>query len=152
MEIFLDKISQNTILNGSDSICKFDLGDPRFLKPEGDIFYKIYPNISSKEVCLKGEINLKVSLLCSRCSDFFSTSVHVSDFLRAYRVTKGLDRIDITNDFQEEIILNIPNFPLCTKDCAGMCFKCGLNLNKEECNCSNDKNSDAWSALDQLDL
>lgn len=39
---------------------------------------------------------------------------------------------------QAAIILEIPQIPLCSDDCKGLCPSCGANLNEGECGCSAD--------------
>ena len=39
----------------------------------------------------------------------------------------------------EEFIQSLPQFPLCRKDCAGLCPHCGHNLNQGACGCKLEK-------------
>ena len=36
---------------------------------------------------------------------------------------------------------------LCSEDCAGLCPKCGCNLNEKQCDCDNEAIDPRWSAL-----
>lgn len=45
------------------------------------------------------------------------------------------NKLDLTEDIIDTIILNLPMKPLCSNDCKGLCQKCGINLNEEQCNC-----------------
>jgi uncharacterized protein len=45
------------------------------------------------------------------------------------------DHVDLTPMLREQIILVAPMQPLCREDCAGLCPKCGQNLNEWRCGC-----------------
>ena len=45
------------------------------------------------------------------------------------------DHVDLTPMLREQIILVAPMQPLCREDCAGLCPKCGQNLNDRRCAC-----------------
>ena len=36
----------------------------------------------------------------------------------------------------EQISLEVPIKPLCSKDCKGLCPKCGTDLNESKCDCA----------------
>jgi len=42
---------------------------------------------------------------------------------------------DLTGAMRELILLAIPDNPLCRDDCAGLCPRCGINRNRETCQC-----------------
>ncbi len=44
-------------------------------------------------------------------------------------------RIDLTGELRDEIILALPQSPLCKEDCAGLCPVCGGNRNAAPCAC-----------------
>ncbi len=46
--------------------------------------------------------------------------------------------IDLEPILKAALFLEAPEKPLCSKDCAGLCPHCGINLNKESCSCSKD--------------
>lgn len=45
------------------------------------------------------------------------------------------DHLDLTPMLREQIILAAPMQPLCKDDCAGLCPRCGQNLNDRRCAC-----------------
>ncbi|MFA5060622.1 MAG: DUF177 domain-containing protein [Candidatus Omnitrophota bacterium] len=53
-----------------------------------------------------------------------------------YPVSTNMDTLDIGEDIRQELILGLPVQILCQDDCRGLCTKCGVNLNKEQCKCS----------------
>lgn len=47
------------------------------------------------------------------------------------------DRIDLSDIMLREFLLRIPIRRRCSQECQGLCPHCGVNLNKEECQCEN---------------
>ncbi|MBM3289659.1 MAG: DUF177 domain-containing protein, partial [Candidatus Hydrogenedentes bacterium] len=43
--------------------------------------------------------------------------------------------IDLLPTVWEEVVLAMPAKVLCKDECAGMCPRCGANLNRETCGC-----------------
>ena len=43
--------------------------------------------------------------------------------------------IDLSEIVWDEVVLAVPAKVLCDDDCAGLCPKCGANLNRETCGC-----------------
>ena len=58
--------------------------------------------------------------------------------------------IDLKEAVREQILLNMPNKVLCKDDCLGLCPDCGINLNKESCDCGENKINPKFAALSKL--
>lgn len=58
--------------------------------------------------------------------------------------------IDITQDVRDAILLAIPLKLLCREDCAGLCPRCGENLNNGKCQCSPAPADERWEPLSRL--
>lgn len=50
----------------------------------------------------------------------------------------------------EQVHLNLPTHPLCRPDCAGLCPRCGANLNPGPCGCAAPPPDPRWAALAAL--
>ena len=51
----------------------------------------------------------------------------------------------------EHTILALPDVPLCSEDCKGLCPRCGINRNHETCTCDlHEERSSPWAKLAQL--
>ena len=66
------------------------------------------------------------------------------------------DAIDAREQIREAILLEVPEFPVCSPNCKGLCPGCGADLNKETCACRKEepapavaKSPRSWQ--DQLD-
>jgi uncharacterized protein len=46
------------------------------------------------------------------------------------------DTIDLGEVMREQFYLALPMKPLCREDCQGLCAVCGVNRNRETCQCS----------------
>ncbi|MBU1782099.1 DUF177 domain-containing protein, partial [bacterium] len=47
--------------------------------------------------------------------------------------------LDLLENIREEILLNIPDYPMCQEDCLGLCSICGMDLNDKACHCKDKK-------------
>jgi uncharacterized protein len=72
--------------------------------------------------------------MCARClEELYAPQELVFKF--DFEITPGLEYIDLGEEIRQELILANPAKVLCSKDCKGICPKCGANLNKEKCKC-----------------
>jgi uncharacterized protein len=105
-------------------------------------------------VSISGEIKATLGQRCSRCLKEFSNPLS-STFRVNYVPIKQIkkegeyelkrddldtnfysgDRLDLTELIKEQILLSLPMQPLCSKECKGLCLKCGKDLNEESCTC-----------------
>lgn len=153
MKILVARIpEEGSNLEGDDPGSIIGVEQEQFIQNPKDVHYALYAQRVSDELIVRGTLDVDVDLQCARCSEFFSTTVSVSDFLRAYPAPDGTDSVDVTEDLREEILLHVPGFPVCGEDCKGVCPQCGVDLNKGSCECKTENGPSAWSALDGLDL
>ncbi len=47
--------------------------------------------------------------------------------------------LDLAPLIEAALVVAMPQVPLCSKDCKGICPVCGANLNNGPCSCENDK-------------
>jgi len=153
MKIMVARIpEEGSNFEGDDPGSIIGVEQELFIRNPKDVRYALYAQRVSDELIVRGTIGIDLDLQCARCSEFFSTTVGVSDFLRAYPAPDGTDSVDITEDLREEILLHVPGFPVCGEGCKGVCSQCGVDLNKGSCECKAENGPSAWSALDGLDL
>jgi len=58
--------------------------------------------------------------------------------------------LDLTEAIRQNAIVAIPMKPLCREDCAGICPKCGKDLNQGECGCPTEEVDPRWAKLLKL--
>ncbi len=101
---------------------------------------------------ISGHLCATLGLICSRCATEYKLRVE-PDFSLYYVVgietdsDKELHASDLevtmipapeieTDDILlSQIAVELPMRPLCSKKCKGLCLKCGIDLNKEQCDC-----------------
>jgi uncharacterized protein len=64
-------------------------------------------------------------------------------------VAPDQDRIDITDDLRQALLLALPVKPLCDENCRGLCPQCGTNLNHASCDCRPCKTDPRWAGLEK---
>ena len=120
-------------------------------RSEGPIQYELTVERAGQELVVRGQVEAPVRLRCSRCAQFFSTTARVSSFLRAYEWAEHPEFLDVSADVREDLLLEIPSFPLCRESCKGLCAQCGQDLNEGTCGCvPPERVASPWSALDAL--
>ena len=84
----------------------------------------------------------KYSSFCWRCLDPIEKEWTASLSMDC-PIHKNLEYIDLDEDIRQEVFLNLPSRMICREDCKGLCPQCGVNLNQEECKCTNKTQKDA---------
>ena len=106
------------------------LENDKFARPDGPIQYDLFAYVVSHELIVKGTFKAPFKLLCGRCAEFFSTFLTVSSFLRAYPISDGVEKVDLTEDIREDILVEIPTYPACDWQGEGVCPYSGVNLDE----------------------
>ncbi len=109
--------------------------------------------LSSEEVDIRSLLNVKARLekvdntiianthikaefgyMCARCLEELSSSEERS-YIFDFELGPTVEYVDLGEEIRQEIIMSNPAKVLCSKDCKGICAKCGANLNIEQCKC-----------------
>ena len=110
---------------------------------------------------MKGLIQTCIHGVCDRCASDFDREVEIP--IDAVLVTElaneenedewvfplEADAADLDDIVRTIFVLNMDSKLLCKEDCAGLCCKCGKNLNEGPCNCQKDLDP-RFAALRQL--
>ena len=98
--------------------------------------------VGDGEVYAEGKISYAISTRCSRCfepvayektidfDEVFSENGVLDDAYPYYKET-----VDLGDMVKDNVILSFPYSILCREDCKGVCPVCGVDLNKERCDC-----------------
>ncbi|MFV1985816.1 MAG: DUF177 domain-containing protein [Gemmatimonadota bacterium] len=110
-----------------------------------------------------GRVSATAAFECRRCLRPIRAPIRadVDVWFRAVRsVTPGEDgvwpyaataaEIDLVPVIREELLLAIPNFPVCRDACVGLCPSCGVRLEDESCSCPPPEPDPRWGALADL--
>ncbi len=57
------------------------------------------------------------------------------------------DEIDLNQALQEQVVMALPLRPLCKDDCKGLCPRCGINRNVQDCDCTAPVMNNKFAAL-----
>lgn len=129
------------------------LADDPVVRAAGPIRFELTVEPAGSDLVVRGWAETTLKFDCSRCNKLFSTKVRVSSFLRTYEWAEQAAWLDVSADVREDLLLEIPGFPLCQADCQGLCGRCGTDLNVRECDCSPATDGlSPWSALDELTM
>ncbi len=120
------------------------------IRTRAPIVCRLHARIVAHEVLVRGSLSVQIRFACSRCGEFFTTTIHEPDFQEIYPFSDPHETLDLTCDVRESIMLAFPSFPRCEKTCGGLCPRCGTNLNRSTCACSESVRDDRWAALDMI--
>lgn len=104
------------------------------------------------DLFFEGDLHGKLVGNCARCAEEYPfeldrhfsfvltprAALSGSRELRADDVAQSTyegEEIDLAPLMQEQVILSLPTRPLCRESCAGLCPRCGANLNRGPCGC-----------------
>lgn len=65
----------------------------------------------------------------------FSANPESADDPAVYPLPAPITRVDVRPAVREEVALAVSAYPLCREDCAGLCPRCGADLNAGPCGC-----------------
>jgi len=65
----------------------------------------------------------------------YTTDPAALDDPGVYQLAEPVTVIDLGPAVREEVGLAAPQYPLCREDCAGLCPRCGADLNQGPCPC-----------------
>jgi uncharacterized protein len=107
-----------------------------------------------------GRIASRAACSCRRCLSDVAVDIEADIdvwFRAADEVTPGEDgvwpfsgkaaEVDLAPAIREEILLAIPDFPVCETACQGLCPGCGARLADETCTCPPPEPDPRWAAL-----
>jgi len=143
-----------------DKIDVLDLEKPFYGKYKSFVIL----NKLHDQLILTVKSDFKVKFECDRCGTEYKSSLkseykmiylmnevpEETNSLNVSYLSRDADKIDITSDVQEFALLSVPMKRLCTENCKGLCYSCGKDLNKEECNCSAEEIDPRWKPLMNL--
>jgi len=120
--------------------------DGQFSEVSGSPSAKGYVVNEAGALRLAAHVTAAIKTVCSRCAETFdyriddditaylSESEDASDDSELYLISNS--SLDIDEVLCTEIILKLPQNPLCSDACKGLCQNCGHNLNLGPCGCA----------------
>jgi uncharacterized protein len=124
----------------------------------GEVAVAVDAESSLDDIVVSGHLSVPWRDECRRCLRPMSGVLDVAVEERyvpqsdpagqAFPITGG--RIDLTPMVREEVLLALPDGPLCRPDCPGLCPVCGADLQDAPCGCETSARDERWAVLDQL--
>ncbi len=119
---------------------------------------------------ITGNMETVIEVNCGRCLDPFDVAIEIEveeEFRPTLDIQTGAhlpvgdedddatliddkNCIDLSEVVRQQLLLALPNHPLCRDDCKGLCPTCGQNFNEGTCNCQDDTIDPRWEALKTL--
>ncbi|MFO8101989.1 MAG: DUF177 domain-containing protein [Dehalococcoidia bacterium] len=125
--------------------------------------------LTNRSILVTGQFGTTVKCTCSRCLEEFEYSFdfrveeeffpagdiliegHAPADESAEGFAIGEDHVlDLSEAFRQNILLNLPQKPVCRPDCAGLCQRCGCNLNESSCDCYKERIDPRLAPLKEL--
>ena len=121
-------------------------------------------NIGQSKALVQGTAKLTFALACDRCLqdvDYtfdlsFDTVVISPDYTgedaeeeAASELMEGY-HLNVDELIKNELLLNWPMKVLCREDCKGICKKCGMDWNKNSCQCEQEELDPRMSVIKSL--
>ena len=119
-----------------------------------------------RSILAKGTLHTEVEITCSRCLSSFSCHLHLNfeeEYFPTVDIVSGTSLLvpeepvpftidghhvlDLTETIRQHVLMATPMKPLCRDDCAGLCPRCGYNLNQGSCSCTPKEMEPRWSEL-----
>lgn len=111
-------------------------------------------------VRLTGTLTARLRETCSRCVRTVERDREIPIDLRfepdldpwdegpgLYALDANREELEIGPALREELILGLPDYPLCEPNCRGLCPRCGADLNEGECDCAEEHGDSRWESL-----
>ena len=129
---------------------------------DAGVSYQIELSNTGEGVLLRGFAKAAGTSECARCLE--DATFAVEGEVEAYFILKPDEQelgesndefiavepdgmVDLTAPITAAIIYELPQVLFCREDCAGLCPRCGANLNSESCDCAEKPDPDSPFAV-----
>lgn len=150
-----------------------DFEGQHFLLPEGCSVRAAAQWLEPSLLSVTLSLSFKAVAPCARCLK--ETTLAISDDLMYLYYLRGLEfgkdtelesddgfmpveidffgrTLDLAPQVWESVLLLLPSKVLCREDCAGLCPRCGADLNEGPCSCEGEEGDPRFEVLRQFSL
>ena len=150
-----------------------DFEGQHFLLPEGCSVRAAAQWLEPSLLSVTISLSFKAVAPCARCLK--ETTLAISDDLMYLYYLRGLEfgkdtelasddgfmpveidffgrTLDLAPQVWESVLLLLPSKVLCREDCAGLCPRCGADLNEGPCSCGGEEGDPRFEVLRQFSL
>ena len=143
-------------LNGELPVAELELsGLDDLIQPGPPLAYDLTVQNVAGNILVQGQLDITLNCECSRCLKSFKFNILLENWTLHLplegdeKITPNNDCVDLTPYIREDILLELPQHPLCQPDCAEL-----PNLTKKSAKkapkTSPAPTSSAWSELNKL--
>ncbi|HET7042961.1 MAG TPA: DUF177 domain-containing protein [Gemmatimonadales bacterium] len=102
---------------------------------EGDVYWRGAFTGETRGACRRclTEVTLPIS---AQVDVLFSADPDAADDPSVYPLAARATHVDLRPVLREELVLAVPTYLLCREDCAGLCPRCGADLNQGPHECA----------------
>ena len=163
-------VSDKIVIDLTENLASVGVSIPLSMECHLDSDLLPYPNATLTKVSLDmqvtfvkpnihiiGEIVCFVDGFCDKCLSAVSTQIALP-FDQVFFKDSSVEvdsyvymgsKLDLTKAICDEIVLSLPSGLLCKPNCLGLCPKCGVNLNEQQCDCDTSREN-AFSVLKNI--
>ncbi len=133
------------------------------LAPDAEVGVDVTLEVADGGIVAEGTVTAPWRGECCRCLRTVAgdLAVQVRELYRPRRPDEppdedeetyplGHEMLDLRPLARDAVVLGLPLAPRCRPDCAGLCTRCGADLNEGECGCPPELGDPRWAALDVL--
>lgn len=153
---------KDVVLEGDATAEELDLGDVRDLLVtiSQPVQFRLTATRLQESILVEGRLDILLDCNCARCLEPFKKRVELDPWtaLIALEGEEGAvirdDSVDLTPYLREDIVLVLPQHPLCKPECRGLPVATNKTTDSAGLARPDEKlsSTSAWSALDQLKL
>ncbi|HTA30671.1 MAG TPA: YceD family protein [Candidatus Cybelea sp.] len=141
-------------LHGLLDVAELDLEDKdELVRARLPLHYDLTAQMAGEAILVQGRLELTLDCECARCLKPFQHRMLLEHWTAHLplegpeKAPRKDDLADLTPYLREDILLELPQHPLCEADCAGLPNRARQNKTKSA---SQTEGSSAWSELNKL--
>ena len=169
MEININDIDENGLVieafkspNWFTNISEFNEKDES-LQLKSDVSFNLNVSKIAKEIFVNGNSDFTLIMNCSRCLKLVERKIKNKIKLVMSpgdsepesqgdidHETYDSELVDLSAYLREKVALSIPYKVVCNDECKGLCPRCGINLNTQNCECVIEEPRSKFAVLKDL--
>ena len=128
------------------------------VRVSGFVKLQLKAELVDGEVLVEGQVKVRVDCECCRCLKAFKEKVDLNNWAWLVplegeeKVQLTGDCVDLTPQLREDILLALPQHPLCRPECSGLPFTAPNQEKQGSSSPREDSNSSVWAELNKLRL
>jgi uncharacterized protein len=148
--------TKNALLKGELTAAELDLGElDELIRVEKPLRYDLEAQLLEGSVLAQGSLELDLQCECARCLKPFVKRLELEGWAchlpleGEEKAPVANDCVDLTPSIREDILLELPQHPLCRPDCGGLPGKTSGKKKTGRANAGKEAAS-AWNELNKL--